>query len=656
MGNTMSSTEQEPAKISYFYGPGFKDIVKVVQTTGKKIRDSVDAITTASASKTPPVGIIMTILVMSVRYAYWLFSAGTMVIASVFFCLFMLMPHVVGFIVIDIVGLLLSRIVRLLDMLYFQIRKVSNVCDVCHNRFTVPVYVCDKCGAKHYDLLPGKYGILHHACTCGQKLPCSTLDLKHPRRKLQAICPFCYKAGREESIFSGGSRAICIPVVGGASTGKSAFITAYARSVIDEVAPSHGLSTRFYDEDREKMYQSMTDAYRDGVVEKTAATTVQGASSAFSFSFFIDGSGVKPSRLMQLLDIAGETFVDNRENERQSQYEHCEGIVLMIDPLAIPRFRALCVDDLDSGDRASISDARLEDVMSALQNDLRQTADADRNGRLRTPLAVVINKVDASPLLDERIGDTAVSKLMAADRENFTNAEDATDFLCRQFLLDMDMGDIVDIVGQQFLNSRFFAVSSIGHTAGNGTGFQPKNVNAVIDWILLNSDFSLAKALGVRETSKAKLPVRQPAIGLYDQILDEATHRQEAAAAAQQPMHAPASDAPVMPAMPKSTSSAWSVPLPAPAAEAQSASSLWPMSPAPASETPAPATSEGPASPVAVPAPAQPVAPEPVQQPVAEPRPAETPQPAETSKPAPVRRVSPLAPQRYRPKTHNDNA
>ena len=151
MGNTMSSTEQEPAKISYFYGPGFKDIVKVVQTTGKKIRDSVDAITTASASKTPPVGIIMTILVMSVRYAYWLFSAGTMVIASVFFCLFMLMPHVVGFIVIDIVGLLLSRIVRLLDMLYFQIRKVSNVCDVCHNRFTVPVYVCDKCGAKHFD-------------------------------------------------------------------------------------------------------------------------------------------------------------------------------------------------------------------------------------------------------------------------------------------------------------------------------------------------------------------------------------------------------------------------------------------------------------------------------------------------------------------------
>ncbi|MGE4599383.1 hypothetical protein ACEWF1_10105, partial [Bifidobacterium longum subsp. longum] len=84
--------------------------------------------------------------------------------------------------------------------------------------------------------------------------PCSTLDLKHPRRKLQAICPFCYKAGREESIFSGGSRAICIPVVGGASTGKSAFITAYARSVIDEVAPSQGLSTRFYDEDREKMY------------------------------------------------------------------------------------------------------------------------------------------------------------------------------------------------------------------------------------------------------------------------------------------------------------------------------------------------------------------------------------------------------------------
>lgn len=646
-----SRTEQEPSIVSYFYGPGFADIVKVVTTTKENIGKSIEDITLKAASKPTADSVFFLVPQVAIRYVYWLFSAVAMVIASAFICLAMLLPHVVGFVLIDTVGVVLSQIARFFDWTYFQIRKVSNVCDTCHNRFTIPVYVCDKCGAKHLALLPGKYGILHHTCQCGQKLACSVLDRKHPRRDLQALCPFCYKAGREEAIRSGNSRAICIPVVGGASAGKSAFITAYAQSVIDGTAPRKGLNVRFYDDDRERMYQSMTAAYRSGVVEKTAAVTEQGRSSAISFSFFLEGQGLTPSRLMQILDIAGETFVDNTEHEQQNQYEHCEGIVLVIDPLSLPQFIALCSDDLDSGDRGSVSDARLEDVMNALRNNLQKTSDTDRNGRIRTPLAVVINKLDATPLLDQRIGDTAVREIMAADPETFNDPANATDFLCRQFLMDMDMGDVVGVIAQDFVNSRFFAVSSIGHTAGNGKGFEPHNVTDVIDWILDIQDPALGKVLDSRAYAKADLPVKEPAYGLFDQILENAKAQTQAemqASATPQPMpHSapspiqPAPAAASMPSQPAATA-----PLPETDAPAPSA---WGAAPAPASAKTAPAPSAS--APAPEPAPRPESVPDPTPSPAPKPQPKTENQTQSTTKPK--RPVSPLAPRPYRPKKRN---
>lgn len=518
----------EPSKISYFYGPGFSDIKEVIDQTRQKIAQSVDDITARSASKVNPgdgisskfIRPLAVILWQIAAFSYWLFSAGSMAIASVFFCLFMLLPHVIGFLVFDFFGLISSQLARAVDLVYFKIRRISNVCDICHSRFTIPVYSCSSCGAKHVSLIPGKYGILHQTCTCGQKLPCSIFDRKSPRSNLQATCPFCYKAGRETLIKASDSRTICIPVVGGASSGKTAFITAYSTSIIEQVAPSRGLNTRFYDTEREQMYVKIKSAFKTGQVEKTAVATSRDASSAISFGFYVEGQDLKPSRLVELLDIAGESFVDNSENEFQNQYAHCEGIVLVVDPLAIRNVAALCSDQLDSGDKGSISDAHLEDVITALQNNLSKTTNTDRSGRVLTPLAIVINKVDASPFLDQRIGNTAATKVMASDSELFGNPLDTQDYLCRQFLLDMDMGDVVDTVQQQFVHSRFFVVSSIGHTAGNGDEFQPKNVNAVIDWILSMSDGGLNKALGGVAFSNAKLPIKAPVIGALDQLLD----------------------------------------------------------------------------------------------------------------------------------------
>lgn len=513
--------DNEPSKISYFYGPGVSDIKEVVAKVLDGIRTSTDDLAAKLSVKDRSSNVIIRMLAMAVRYVNWLATVVTLVLASVSFCLFMLLPQVVAFIIIELGGLAFTNIVKGVDILMLKLRRVSLVCDNCHSRYTLPVYICPSCGAKHPQLVPGRYGALHHTCDCGAKLASSLLVAKNPRRDLDAICPNCWISGRESNVQGSGSRTILIPVVGGESAGKSALITAYAKDIIDTKAPAKGLTCEFYNDEKKLKYEAMSSNYDQGVVDKTATVTDSDMSSATSFSFYLAGPTLNPKRLIQLYDIAGETFVSNDEHEQQRQYEHCDGLVLVIDPLSLPQAEAQFGHELASGDRSAISSARLEDVMSALSNNLRETTKLNRKGQLDTPLAVVLSKVDEAPVLETRLGTGAADRLKAVDAEKFANSYDAMDFLCRQFLVDMDMADVVDIIEQDFKNSRFFAVSAIGHMAGDGTGFQPKNVDLVMDWIMSQSDPDLAKVLGAQQFSKNKLPVERPALGLYEQLIGQ---------------------------------------------------------------------------------------------------------------------------------------
>lgn len=519
---------EDPAKVSYLFGPGFADISRVIRSTTDKARTNIDDMTRAAVEVSEGTKFDSAIARTgwtTCRYVYWLACCLGMVVMSVVFCVGMLLPQVIAFLCYELVGATLCGIAWLTDTMFLAILRISNVCDYCHKRFARPVYQCPNCGAKHRDLFPGRYGILHHTCQCGQKLPSSVLDRRRPRRKLTALCPYCLAAGHDEIIRSAGSRTICIPVVGGASSGKTSFINAYAVSMIMSRAGAHGLTTRFYDKAREQRFATMVADSERGFVDKTAVETDDQRASAFSMSFYLDGGGLKPSRLMQLLDIAGETFVSGKENEQQNQYAHCEGIVLVIDPLAIPQVKARVTSGLRGTDAGSISASPLGDVMNALRNDIDANLTRNRGKRLTMPLAVVINKVDAAPLLDERLGAPAIARFRQAEPERCANDLDTMDFLCRQFLVDMDMGDVVDMIQQQFATSRFFAVSAIGHTAGEGR-FMPRGVDDVIDWIVSLSDPALAKALAIHEFPKTKLPVFTPSIGRFEGIPAEAAQRE----------------------------------------------------------------------------------------------------------------------------------
>lgn len=62
---------------------------------------------------------------------------------------------------------------------------------------------------------------------------------------------------------------------------------------------------------------------------KTELDLKQASSKAFSF--MVSHSKLNPDRLIQIYDVAGESFIDNTENEEQLPYTYYQRIIFMLD-------------------------------------------------------------------------------------------------------------------------------------------------------------------------------------------------------------------------------------------------------------------------------------------------------------------------------------
>ena len=165
---------------------------------------------------------------------------------------------------------------------------------------------------------------------------------------------------------------ICIPIVGGRSVGKTAFITAFSKEFIDEVAPTKSWDIEFYNDKKEEIYKEIQQDYSLGSTRMTDRPSDINKASSISFSFFVKGKEFSPERLVHVYDIAGEVFTDNNENEIQKQYEYCQGMVLMIDPFAIPSVRHRCEEQLSPEDIAGIGKADINSIVDSFLNKLRE--------------------------------------------------------------------------------------------------------------------------------------------------------------------------------------------------------------------------------------------------------------------------------------------
>lgn len=474
----------QPAKKSYFFGKGYRDLWNTIKGAWSRNIDSVKHYK-SNISAAPGSGgeiavtfkIIINIMGMLSVLVFGSIITLVITLLNIAILLTFMLCVYIGF-----------TLVWTIDRIYLLRKRIFTACHECKEKMLIPTYICPKCGEKHTLLTPGVHGILKRTCLCGEKLPTAffcKVKGKH-RRDYTAICSICgHTLTDRETV------PICIPIVGGRSVGKTAFITAFSRDFIETVAPSKGWSIVSYNAAKDDIYKEIVQDYITGRTRMTDRPQDVNRASSVSFSFFIKGPEFNPERLVHVYDIAGEVFTDNSENEMQKQYEYCQGIVLIIDPFAIPNVRYRCEHELSPEDIAGIGTADINGIVNSFLNKLREVTGLTDHKMSSVPLAVVISKIDSAELSTE-LGKGAIKALMATDPVKHTNEQDVQDYLCRKFLKDNGMEAFLNNVNLKFKNNRFFACSAIGHTRDMGA-YQPKGIMQPMEWLFRSADPKMAK-------------------------------------------------------------------------------------------------------------------------------------------------------------------
>ena len=479
------TNNKQPAKKSYFFGQGYIDMFAAI----KKLWILNAQTAQGYNDRYNDYGL------MKIKGVFWFVCAISVVVfGTIFFAIFSIafLIVLISFFILIYIGF---SIVWLCDRAYLYRNKIFTACNECKEKSLIPTYICPNCGAKHTNLTPGAYGILKRKCSCGEKLPTSFVN---NRRNLQAICPHCSsQLSDRESV------PICIPIVGGRSVGKTAFITAFSKGFIEKIAPAKGWDIEFYNEAKSDIYKEISQDYLSGSTRMTDRPQDINKTSSVSFSFFVKGKEFKPERLVHVYDIAGEVFTDNSENEVQKQYEYCQGMVLMIDPFSIPSVRYRYEKNLSPEDVAGIGKADINGIINNFINKLRDVTGLTDRKMLRVPLAIVLSKTDSAELYDE-FSKNKLDELLLSSPDIHFNDYDAQDYLCREFLKENGMESFLNVVNIKFKNNRYFVCSAIGHTRDAGE-YNPKGVLEPMEWLFGKADYKIKKVS--QDTELTKEPI-----------------------------------------------------------------------------------------------------------------------------------------------------
>src|SRR5699024_7560090 len=168
------------------------------------------------------------------------------------------------------------------------------------------------------NLRPGKFGIRKRTCCCGSKLPTTTLDNRH---KLTAKCQ---NEACQQALFTEENTPITLPVIGGPSSGKTAFMLATMEQ-LHELTNTGDIEGLQYPVEQDKTYiEHSISALKQGQFpnktskEQPAAINVR-----------LTNTKWKNPKLLYLYDPAGEIYENRRELRNHHYLNNASAYVLI---------------------------------------------------------------------------------------------------------------------------------------------------------------------------------------------------------------------------------------------------------------------------------------------------------------------------------------
>ena len=461
---------QEPAVKSYFFGKGYRDLQATIVESWKRNLASARKELAAGAKLWPDT-------LWAKAWAILRWTAGISIVLSgtTFFLAFSVL-HVALLLTLCLLIYLGFTLVYLTERGYLAWNKLSTVCPECHEPTALPEYFCP-CGEVHRRLLPSKYGILYRTCKCGNRLP-ATFFLG--RGELQARCPY---PDCGHLLKDGGhaySRKAFIPIFGGPSVGKSAYLFAAVQQLAID-GPRFGFSPFFVDSHSEREFEQARQQLAQG---RPPAKTLASLPRAFSLKLQREKGD---SRALYLYDPAGEVFGDAEGLVLHKYQGYLSGLIFLIDPFTIPAVQ-FDYQDLFSRAREALKPSSLpaEDALARIFINLEESFGQKKTVRLKLPVAVVINKMDAFNL-EDLIGERAVQARAAANPA--ANRDALRDELIKSQLIRWDQGDLVQQLEARCACVRYFTCSSLGRMPdGTSRAFEGRGVLAPLMWILRTAD------------------------------------------------------------------------------------------------------------------------------------------------------------------------
>lgn len=283
---------------------------------------------------------------------------------------------------------------RALDAVQLRIRGIRMRCPHpwCFERVVLPHYECPKCRNVHEDLRPGRSGAFHRVCLCGERLP--TLSMTG-RYRLDAACRAC--RGPLPTRL-GSARLVHIPLVGDTSAGKTTVLVAAVMGLM-ELARKNGLEVVFGSNKSGVDFDEAARLLRAG---SSVLKTAEPVPSAFLMELRPGGKRRRRERgrrvgrsLVYFYDPMGESFGDGVGVRNQRYLGHVDGILFVIDPLAVLGTglarKALRPPQTDAVKKASPA---LHHPMDAYDRMIADFANYDGRRKHRVPVAVVLSKAD----------------------------------------------------------------------------------------------------------------------------------------------------------------------------------------------------------------------------------------------------------------------
>lgn len=466
----MSSTP-EPAVKSYFFDKGYRDLWHTIQESwNRNLESSGDHFSRASRFGFDD-------MTEGAQAIFW-WAAGISVV--VFGTAVFVVTSAVHVTLLGLVFLLIYiafSLVLLAEWCYMGFRSFFTACPACHEKSRLPEYFCPNCGAVHRRLIPSSYGIVRRTCQCGEKLP-ATFFLN--RGELTSRCrnPDCQEILDRSHTES---RKAFVPIVGGPAVGKSAYLFATVRRLLEREAARRSLECSFV--------ETTTQAQFDRIVEQMdhgspPDKTTEKVPRAFNLELR-NGRG-NWARLLYLYDPAGEAYVDAEDLVLHKYQGHLTGLIFLIDPFSIPEVRRMYQDRLSAvAPVLKPSTLLIEDALDRILITMESHFGVGKTDRIKSPAAVVVTKTDAFDL-EEQLGEAVVT-----DREGKGKghgeadpAHAASDQV-RRALLRWDQADFVHQIETRFRTVRYFACSSLGRMPdGTDRAFKAHGVLAPLLWLL----------------------------------------------------------------------------------------------------------------------------------------------------------------------------